>query len=347
MSNINPFNHANPSPINAIAQAESDRATQEVQAAMVIAKKFPRNQMQAMDRILQACSRPTLAEGALYSYGRAGTDVTGPSIRLAEAIAQNWGNIQFGIRELSQSRGESTVEAFAWDIETNTRQVKVFQVPHVRDTKKGTRALTEARDIYEVVANNGARRLRACILGIIPGDVIEAAQRQCEETLSASADTSPEAIKKMLFKFAEIGVSRESLENMIQRRVDSITPALFLRLRKMYTSINDGMSTPEEWFDVVGLGVNKTPRETSAKTNENPPCNDKYLIDNADKWAALMQSGKKTPDDIIAMIESKFTLNAAQKNAIHALNAIDVAPVGVTETVNEHADFLADMKGAQ
>ena len=70
---------------------------------------------------------------------RGGQSVEGPSIRLAETLAQEWGNIQYGIRELSQSNGESTVEAFAWDIQTNTRQVKVFQVPHVRYSKKGNK----------------------------------------------------------------------------------------------------------------------------------------------------------------------------------------------------------------
>ncbi len=71
---------------------------------------------------------------------------------------------------------QSTVEAFAWDVEeANTRQTKVFQVRHWRHTKQGGYKLTDPRDIYELVANNGARRLRACILGVIPGDVIDAA----------------------------------------------------------------------------------------------------------------------------------------------------------------------------
>ncbi|MDT1904179.1 hypothetical protein FPK34_26285, partial [Acinetobacter baumannii] len=74
---------------------------------------------------------------------------------------------------LSSENGESTVEAFAWDVETNTRQTKVFQVPHIRYTRNGSKKLTDPRDIYELVANNGARRLRACILGVIPGDVID------------------------------------------------------------------------------------------------------------------------------------------------------------------------------
>ena len=163
----NPFGSNETSePANALVNAESQRAIQEVQAAMVIAKKFPRNQIEAMERITNACCRQTLAETALYSYPRGGTEVTGPSIRLAEALAQEWGNLQFGIRELSQENGSSTVEAFAWDVERNTRQTKIFQVSHIRYSKKyGNTQLTDPRDIYEMVANQGARRLRACILG--------------------------------------------------------------------------------------------------------------------------------------------------------------------------------------
>src|SRR5574340_188946 len=183
---------------NAIADATTQREVAEVQGAIVLAKKFPRNQIEAMDRILNACQRPSLAEGALYSYARGGTDITGPSIRLAEVAAQQWGNMQFGIRELDQRAGESTVEAFAWDLETNTRQTKTFQVKHYRHTKKGGYNLSDPRDIYELVANQGARRLRACILGIIPGDIVEMAVDECEKTMKAKADTGPEAIKKLI-----------------------------------------------------------------------------------------------------------------------------------------------------
>ena len=81
----------------ALGEVEKSRAIAEAQAAMVIAKQFPRNEIKALDRILNACARPGLAEAALYTYSRGGTEITGPSIRLAEALAQNWGNIQFGI----------------------------------------------------------------------------------------------------------------------------------------------------------------------------------------------------------------------------------------------------------
>jgi len=234
----------------ALVEVEQQRAMAEVQSAIVLAKKFPRNQIEAMDRIAVACQRPGLAEQALYTYSRGGTEITGPSIRLAEAIAQNWGNLQFGIKELEQRNGESTVEAFAWDVETNTRQVKTFQVKHERHTKKGAYKLEDSRDIYELIANNGARRLRACILGIIPGDVVEAAVAQCEQTLKAKADTSPEALKKLVTAFEAFKVTKEQIEKRIQRRLDTITPAQIIQLRKIYNSLKDGMSGPADWFEM-------------------------------------------------------------------------------------------------
>lgn len=235
----------------AMTAATVSREVGEVQAAMMIARSFPRDQMQSLERILNACTRPSLADAALYTYARGGQDISGPSIRLAEACAQSWGNLQFGIREIEQRDGVSIVEAFAWDIETNVRQVKVFQVSHERHTRNGAKRLTDPRDIYELVANQGARRLRSCILGVIPGDVIEAAVEQCEVTMKASADTGPETQKTLLAKFGEYGVTKEQIEKRIQRRIDAIQPAQVVALRKIYASLKDGMSKAADWFEVA------------------------------------------------------------------------------------------------
>jgi hypothetical protein len=233
-----------------LAATDGHRALAEVQAAMMIARANPRDPVQAMDRILNACTRPSLAESAIYCYSRGGTDVTGPSIRLAETLAQSWGNMQFGLRELAQGNGESTVQAFAWDVETNTRKEVTFQVRHVRVTRSGSRRLEDPRDVYELVANQGSRRLRACILAVIPGDVTEAAVRQCELTQTSSADTSPEGVKRMVDAFAKLGVTREQIEARIQRRLDAIRPAQVVDLRRVFTSIHDGMSAAADWFPV-------------------------------------------------------------------------------------------------
>ena len=214
VASLNPF--GTPATGNAVTPTtqttDSARAVAEVQAALVIARMNPRDQRQSMDRILNACCRPQLAETAIYAYSRGGSDIQGPSIRLAEAIAQQWGNMQFGIRELSNNGGKSEVQAFAWDVETNTRREVTFSVPHIRHTKKGSYKLEDPRDIYELVANQGARRLRACILSVIPGDVIEAAVSQCMLTLKAHCDVTPEGIQKLVSAFEAIGVSKARIE---------------------------------------------------------------------------------------------------------------------------------------
>ena len=150
-------------------------------------------------------------------------------------------------------------------MESNTRNSKVFTVRHERYTKKGTFALSDPRDVYENNANLAARRLRAVILATVPGDVVEAAVAQCEQTLKAKADTSPEAMKKMVETFAVQGVTKEQIEKRIQRRIESITAAQVVSLRKIFNSIRDGMSTPADWFETIDAKTADTPKTTGAE----------------------------------------------------------------------------------
>lgn len=237
---------------NSMTQVGESRATAEVQAAFVIAKKFPRNQMESYSAIIESCKRPFLAEQAMYAYPRGGTLVTGPSIRLAEVMAQAWGNIEFGIKEVSQSNGVSTVEAYAIDLQTNTRKPVTFHVKHERHTKKGITKLTDPRDIYELVANQGSRRLRACILAILPGDVVEAAVEQCKKTLASSDIPISEQVRKMVVAFDEYGVKVEHLEKRLGHKLDATICQEIVTLKGIYKSLKDGMAKREDFFDIGG-----------------------------------------------------------------------------------------------
>lgn len=239
----------------AVAHTDQSRAVAEVQAALVIAQSRPRNEVMARERITQACQRASLAQVAVYAFPRGGQQVSGPSVRLAEAAARAWGNMTYGFRELNRSGGGSEVEAFAWDLETNTKAIRQFGVKHWRDTKSGGHALKDERDIYEMVANQAQRRVRACILEIIPGDVIEDAVKQCEKTLSAAVagkNGKPmgDVVKDMLLAYEGMGVPKSAIEKRIGHRTDSIQPAEVLRLREIFASIKDGFSSPEEWFEI-------------------------------------------------------------------------------------------------
>ncbi len=231
-----------------IAQA---RHAQEVQAAMIAARQWPRDQFAAAARIMHACQRVGLAEVAMYAYPRGGQTVTGPSIRLAEVLAQNWCNIDYGVMEISQRDGESDMLAFAWDLETNVRCQKLFTVKHQRFSRKGLTDLEDPRDIYEMTANLGSRRLRACILSVIPKDVQDDAVRECEKTLSGQGGKSlKERLKGMVKVFDEHGVSVEMIERRLGHKLEATNETELVSLRKIYTSIKDGMSARDEWFQV-------------------------------------------------------------------------------------------------
>ena len=107
-------------PRQSMEVAESSRVLAETKAALEMAALRPRDETYCIQRIKNSCGRKKLAEGACYEFQRGGTTITGASIRLMEVIAQNWGNLRWGFREIAQGNGESTVEAFAWDCETNS-----------------------------------------------------------------------------------------------------------------------------------------------------------------------------------------------------------------------------------
>jgi len=271
-----------------LSAAMQSREAQSVQVAMLAAKRFPRDEKSALDRILNSCCRESLAAVSQYQFSRGGTSISGPSIRLAESIAQHWGNIESGWRVIDQfidatGCGVSVVEAFAWDLESNYRVPRTFNVRHWRDTKQGGYALKDERDIYELCANQAARRVRACLLAVIPGDIVETAQNQCDATLSASADTSPEAQKKIIEAFAHYKVTKDQIEKKIQRRMDAITAAQVITLRKIIASLKDGMSTASDWFEpsIASQGqVNPFPTKAEKPKSKKEEAAETETIEN-------------------------------------------------------------------
>jgi hypothetical protein len=241
--------------VTAASRATQSREVAETQVKFLMAQQFPRDERRAMDGILNAFARPGLAERAQYAYAKGGTDITGLSIHAAQAIAQQWGNLEAGWTEVSRGVGAdgvpfSEVRAYATDLQTRVPRQIQFIARHWRDTKSGGYALKDERDLYELCANMAQRRVRACILSIIPQDVLDAAEEQATATLKTKADTSPEAMAKMLAAFLPFGVRKEHVEALIQRRLDSITPAQVVRLKRIYASLRDQMSEAGDWFDL-------------------------------------------------------------------------------------------------
>lgn len=256
-----------------VGKVEESRAIAEVQAKMILAKKFPRDEQFARQKILAECEREALAEAATYSFPRGDAEVKGPSIRLAEVIARHWGNFISGVMELDQTKEKSTVKAFAWDLETNTSDEKTFEVSHYRNTKKGGYWLTDPRDIYETVANQGSRRKRASILALIPGDVIDEAVAACEETLEKSI--APGDINKlrdsMLAAFQKLAewITADDLAAKVGKDFDKLGKKDIVTLNHLYNAIKDGFVKADIAFGKASENVGTSKSDDDALNEIN------------------------------------------------------------------------------
>ena len=84
-------------------------------------------------RLCRLVKRPKMASNRVYSYPRGGSTVSGASIRFAEELADVGEEmLTTALKELSRDGGKSEMQAYAWDMETNTISVQNFTNPHQR-----------------------------------------------------------------------------------------------------------------------------------------------------------------------------------------------------------------------
>lgn len=255
-----------------VAAANSEaRAIANVKAQVFMAKQFPRDPAISAERILNECQRASLAETAIYTFPRGNETVTGPSIRLAEVLARNWGNMTFGYEVLERKNstgrtpGYSVVRAYAWDFETNLFIDRQFEVKHFRNTRSGGYALTDDRDIYELEANMSSRRIRACILQIIPGDVTQMAVDACKKTASSTvismmSDPSKrdQLVQQMIRIFAKMGVTLDDLESYLNAKSADWTADHMVKLKEIKTSLEDNTASIGDYFPRLATDTQNT-----------------------------------------------------------------------------------------
>ncbi len=231
---------------------EQSRAVAEVQGAIIVAQRVPRNVQNAIAEMRAACTQPGLADRAFYRYSRAGSPVTGATVHLARELARCWGNVQYGIGELDRddAAGMSQMLAWAWDVQTNTRASSSFMVPHRRDTKTGVKQLTDMRDIYENNANSAARRLREQIFAILPVWFTAEAKDLCSKTLANPGDgkTREQRIADAISVWQSKGITVGQLEDKLGRRSAEWTDPDLAQLRVVWTAVGRGETTLAEEF---------------------------------------------------------------------------------------------------
>lgn len=238
-------------------QVLSSKEIAEVQAQMIIAKQFPRNMIEVENKIKQNCERKSLAEVSEYQYPRGKETVRGASIRLIEVIAQCLGNIQWGWEEVERITKNgipyARIRCQAWDIQNNAKQYRNVDVALVRDKKDKNNIVkpelvTAERDIYELCANNAARRVRACLEGIIPRDFVDMAIECCRATKTSNTDFQKSINQAIEFFRTTYKVELSQIEEYFGCSRDCFNKDHYVSLREIATTLKDKMAKVEDFF---------------------------------------------------------------------------------------------------
>jgi hypothetical protein len=269
--------HPAPSRLGQGTAIEQSRAIAQVQAMVVVAQQCPRRVHACITAMTEACQQIELAEKAFFRYPRGRETISGPSVHLARELARCWGNVEHGVTEMRRDDGyaQSEMQAFAWDLEANTRSASVFIVPHKRDTRDGVKDLTDLRDVYENNANNGARRLREAIFSVLPAWFTAQAIAICEKTLEGGggkplAQRIAEAVKA----FERHGVTPARMETKFGRPVAEWTGHDVALLGTIYESIKQGTVTADQEFPaerVTAAEITGNGHDPSGPAPTGPP----------------------------------------------------------------------------
>ncbi len=247
----------------------------EIDTQISTARQFPRSVDRAMKNILAlATLDEETAEECCYALvrkskrrGGDGDDnkpIEGPSIRLAEIAAQQWGNNRSAANVVEVNRKEKYVAADGFFIDLETNAATKMTVRRRISTKDG-RLFS---DDMIVVTGNAACSIakRNAILAGVPRGVYRKAYHAAREIIAGTVMTLTANREKAISAFAKYGVTPEQLFDALGVEGEGdIKPTHIATLRAMFSTIKNGESTVEEMFGKPG---------PSHKVVENPLADD-------------------------------------------------------------------------
>jgi len=254
-------------------------ALAEIQGAMMLAKRFPRDFNAAWQNLMKTCQRKTFAEVATYAFPRGGVTVSGPSINLAKAAAQAYGNVRWGLNILRNDDSEMTIEGWAWDVEQNIKVTAQDSFQKLIYRKSGGWVKPDERDLRELVNRRGAILIRNCLFGILPRDLAEDAMAQARKTLKQEIKDPNGEKKRLILEMDKYGITVEMVNEYFKSQ--TWTTDDLVELNGILLAIKDGTAKRDDYFGLKeevaqgGLNMNDLSAGDPSKHQGHEPQSEK------------------------------------------------------------------------
>ncbi|XAI96289.1 hypothetical protein [Microcystis phage Mae-JY30] len=190
------------------------------------------------------------AEECVYALPRGGKPIKGPSVRLAEIVAGQYGNCRIGARVVHVDKFEKYVEAEGvfHDLESNTATTARVRR---RIVDKNGRLFND--DMILVTGNAAASiAKRNAILGGVPKAVWDPAYQAAHAVIAGDVKTLAVRRDEAIKAFAIWGVKPEQIFAALEiGGLDDIGLDEIATLRSMFKAVKEGEQKVEDFFPAV------------------------------------------------------------------------------------------------
>lgn len=256
--------------------AVSAQARAEIEAAYIVARANPRDDDNVRARLLKSCRKSSFAAKAFYSIPRgdkpgrltgAPNRIEGLTVRFAEAVIRDSGNIRQQTRTLYDDDVKRIVQVSCIDLETNaqySRDIVVEKTIERKKPKDGQVVLSKRENsagdvVYLIQASDDellmkesnlvARTFRTLALRLLPADTLQDCETEIVKTTRAEISADPDAAKRaILDSFLNLNIKPSDLKVYLGHAVEQCSPAELELLRGLYGAIRDGDVT---WAEVL------------------------------------------------------------------------------------------------
>ena len=220
----------------------------EIDMQIATAHAYPRSIKRAAERIMDLTTYDEQAAAeAVYAVPRAGKAVRGASVRLAETVAQQWGNNRSYARVTQIDRVQKIViaEGVYHDLETNA-----LTLSEVRRSIVDKRGIIYSPDMINNTCNAACSiAKRNAILRGIPAVIWRRAYEAAEKTIRGDIKTLTARRDAAIKAFATYGVTPDQIYAALDvHGAEEVTLEHIPTLQGMYSAVKNGDATVEELF---------------------------------------------------------------------------------------------------
>lgn len=219
-----------------------------VDAQVATAHYYPRDITRCLNNAIAiATMDERTAQACGYALPRGGKPITGPSVHLAQIVAQQYGNLRVEARVVEVTATEVVSRGFAWDLENN--YATAFDVRRSIVNREGKRF---SEDMITVTGNaTNAIAYRNAVFKLVPRPIVDKVYEAAQHLITGDLTDEEQIVKRRsgaIQHFADTyGITEEEVVKLCGKHtVNQIRKDEIALLLGIATSLKDGDTTVEE-----------------------------------------------------------------------------------------------------